>query len=262
MRSFRLAAAVVLCGCVTPAAVKTASQQHAENLAALRSDVRAYADLLDRYYASLRARQRDAYVAQRLGEELDRIVGGQLAEGRPAAARPAPDAAGRDFIAAGVALADAPRHWATNFDLWVDGLPGATLADKRLAITERVRALDAQIAAARAAPAPSDARLETMLEARRQLQALAGVKDADLAYPAVALALEGQRRNLREQLDLLALEVEVMGRVHDVVNEYLQVDATIDGDAIARSLQAGGAVDVSQLTQLRDVVGGGAGVSR
>ena len=69
--------------------------------------------------------------------------------------------------------------------------------------------------------------------------------DDDLTFVKVAIDLIQQRKNLDDQLNLLATQVATMQAFHDKINEFLSIDATIDGSKIAAAAAAGSKADVA-----------------
>jgi len=67
----------------------------------------------------------------------------------------------------------------------------------------------------------------------------------DLTFVKVAIDLTQQRKNLDDQLNLLATQVTTMQAFHDKINEFLSIDATIDGSKIAAAAAAGSKADVA-----------------
>ena len=221
--------------CVTPQGVKDASHQHAANLIALSNQVAKYRATVAAYYDALELKQRDAYVAQMGSKDLDEAVLSQLES--LSAKRSLPDTTSNDFIETGARLTGQKGFWARHFDFWVLTLPGDSLEAKRAALAERIKvARNAQSNAP-----PDQAAIRTRLVAT--LEQTAKETDDDLTYPSIAIDLRRQRANLDQQLELLSKQVDVMQAFHGIVNQYLSIDATIDGKKIAEAAEAGAKVD-------------------
>src|SRR5688572_27784661 len=132
-------------GCATPAATKEASRLHGQNLASLEKAVVTYRTTLADYYTKVSARQREAYIAQMVGRDLDQIAQDQFASlkyGKPLSIRfnsgfklapGVPDATANDFLTVGTGIADGYRFWGDNFDWWMK-LEGQTLEEKRASL--------------------------------------------------------------------------------------------------------------------------------
>ena len=212
-------------GCVTPAAVKEASTKHKTNLVSLHGAVGAYRKNLGAYYDRLSRLQRDAYVSHHMTQFIHEMATKQA----DSLKRLNADSA-KDFIAAGAEMAGGFEFWAANFDLWMKQ-DGDTLDKKRAALRGRAEELEAGGQA----------------EAAAKLRAQADRDDGDLTYLWVAVELQQQEKLLDAQLNLLAAQVETMQECHAKIDEFLSVDATIDGGKIAEAAAAGSNVDVSGL---------------
>ena len=117
--------ALVASACVTPKAVHEVSKQHGQNLAALETAVDEYRHAVADYYGNLQARQREAYIAQMVNRDIDRIATDQfrslpggsettlLAKFNSPAVLPSilPDSASLDFISIGTSITDAFTFW-------------------------------------------------------------------------------------------------------------------------------------------------------
>jgi hypothetical protein len=239
---------------VTPATVKKASQEHSEHLVTLGKEVGAYRALLNQYYDALVQRERDAFVAQMVGKDLNRVVSSQVAElGTKRVTSPV-DRESQDFIAIGIELASSRDRWRKQFDLWLT-LPGAlTIEDKRAQIRTRIEALDDQVAKQDPKDPQARSTVDAMNGARRGLSLLLEMSDDELSYVIDALHLNQQRANLNRELEILSLQLQVMEKVHGVVDSYLQIDATIDGAKIGEAARAGASVDISKYPELSGIL--------
>jgi hypothetical protein len=80
------------------------------------------------------------------------------------------------------------------------------------------------------------------------------MSDDELSYVIDALHLNQQRANLNRELEILSLQLQVMEKVHGVVDSYLQIDATIDGAKIGEAARAGASVDISKYPELSGIL--------
>lgn len=240
-------------GCVTPAAVKDASTQHKTNLASVHGAVGMYRKSLGAYYDRLFGLQRDAYVAQHMTQFIHETAADQAA----AMKRLNADSA-KDFIAAGAEMVDQFDLWVLNFDFWMKQ-GGDTVAQKRDTMKATAVTLDtaaAKLGTEAAAlegegkqePAARKRRLQAQRQqAARNLREQAARSDEDLTSVWVAIELQKQQKLLDAQLNLLAAQVETMQEFHAKIDDFLAIDATIDGGKIAEAAAAGSKVDVSGL---------------
>ncbi len=265
-----LVALALASGCATPAATKEASRLHGQNLASLARGVHTYRTTLADYYAKLGALQREAYIAQMMGRDLDQIAQDQfvtLKYGRPLSIRfnsslkmpqGVPDATSNDFLAVGTGIAEGYRFWGDNFDWWMK-LEGQTLADKRASLQKQVDKRKAELEQLRGqlgAGAAQDRRVQLLTSALEGLESQLTRTDDELTYVSVALDLKRQARTLEAKLARLHGQMGVMQSFHNVVDEYLGTDATIDGAAIGRAAAAGAGVDPEMFPALRELVNG------
>ncbi len=250
MQSIQLCAlALSFCACVTPQGMKDVSQKHTTNMASLKTGVEKFRKALATYYAAQESRQRDAFISQMTARDFDQIVKTQLdsLDTKPAL----PDRAAPDFIDAGVRLADQRGFWGRHFDFWVDELKGDSLEAKRSALTERIGALTSEMQSAH------DPRQTALLKAALgALQRSAHESDDDLTYPSVALDLRRQQKNLDGQLEVLSKQIEAMQAFHGIIDQYLAIDATIDGGKIAEAAKAGASFDPTLFKDAMNLVGG------
>jgi hypothetical protein len=252
-RQWRLAGIGLICwilaGCVTPAAVKQASTQHGTNLAALATATAQYRTVVRSYYDDLISIQRQAYVAQHLGDTIEKIAQTQYASVNSLLSRPAgsagltalpvilPDQASLDFIRSAKQIREDQTLWIRNFQLWLDDFQGADLTEKRTWLNQQVTSL-------------AGATTEADLTKRGIYEREAARPETDLTYVDAALSLRKQAALLDQKLDKLGRQLKVMQAFHGVVDEYLSIDATIDGKAIAQAAAAGASLDLTGLPGL------------
>jgi hypothetical protein len=265
-----LLALALASGCATPAATKEASRLHGQNLASLEKAVHTYRTTLADYYTKVSTRQREAYIAQMVGRDLDQIAQDQFATlkyGRPLSIRfnsafkqsqGVPDATSNDFLSVGAGIAEGYRFWGDNFDWWMK-LEGQTLAEKRASLERQVEKRKAeleQLRAQQAEGAAPDRRVQLLTRALEGLESQLARTDDELTYVAAALGLKQQAQQLDAKLARLHGQLGVMQSFHNVIDEYLGTDATIDGAAIAKAAAAGAEVDPEEFPVLRSLVGG------
>lgn len=205
-------------GCTTPSTIKDASTKHASNLAGLQQAVGEYRTQLDRYFDRLVAQQREAHIAMHVdrwihtaAEEQAASIADTMRSNDRAAQK---DAAALDFIKAGAAITDAFVFYGNNFDQWVKKTAGKDLAERRKTLESKLGRPIAD-------------------------------SDDDLTFVKVAIDLIQQRKNLGDQLSLLAAQVTTMQAFHDKIDEFLSIDATIDGSKIAAAAAAGSKADTA-----------------
>ncbi len=266
-----LIALALASGCATPAATKEASRLHGQNLVSLAQAVHTYRTTLTDYYAKVGARQREAYIAQMMGRDLDQIAQDQfstLKYGRPLSIRfnsslklpqGVPDATASDFLAVGAGISEGYRFWGDNFDWWMTKLEGQTLADKRASLEKQVEKRRADLEQLRGQlgqGADQDRRVQLLTTALEGLETQLSRTDDELTYVAVALSLKQQAQQLDAKLARLQGQLGVMQSFHHVIDEYLGTDATIDGAAVAKAAAAGAGVDPEMFPVLRGLVNG------
>jgi hypothetical protein len=184
----------------------------------LQQAVNEYRTQLDRYFDRLVAQQREAHVAM----HVDRWIHGAAEEQAASIAdtirstdRAAQkDAAALDFIKAGATITDKFVFYKNNFDQWVHKTAGKNLDERRKDLENKL-----------GKPIPDS--------------------DDDLTFVKVAIDLIQQRKNLHDQLNLLATQVTTMQAFHDKIDEFLSIDATIDGSKIAAAAAAGSKADIA-----------------
>lgn len=224
-------------GCTTSSTVKDASTKHASNLVGLQQAVSEYRKKVDAYYDRLLAQQREAHIAMRLDKHITDVAESQAKsiatkmQGAPQSQEPA-----TDFIKAGAIITEDFDFWRRNFDRWVEKTRGKDLAERRNALNEAAAAIEKE--------KPGDA---TAAAEAAAIRADAGRSDNELTFVSVVIDLKQQRDELDKQLDLLAAQVKTMQAFHDKVNDFLAIDATIDGSKIAAAAVAGSKADVAGL---------------
>jgi len=261
-----LLALALASGCATPAATKEASRLHGQNLASLEKAVDTYRTTLADYYTKLAAKQREAYIAQMMGRDLDQIAQDQFASlkyGKPLGIRfnsalklqqGMPDATANDFLSVGTGIADGYRFWGDNYDWWMK-LEGQTLAEKRGSLEKQLEKRKAELEQARAQPAGAaqQRRVQLLTSALEGLETQLARTDDELTYVAVALGLKQQAQQLDAKLERLRGQLTVMQSFHDVIDEYLGTDATIDGAVVAKAAAAGVAADPAEMPGLKSL---------
>ncbi|MDY7232764.1 hypothetical protein [Hyalangium rubrum] len=269
-----LVALALVSGCATPAATKEASRLHGQNLETLRSSVQGYRATLADYYVKLAERQRQAYISQMMGRDLDQIAQDQFStltygqslgirfNSAPKLSQGVPDSTANDFLALGNGIASGYRFWGDNFDWWMK-LEGVTLAEKRVTLGAQVEKLQAALVRLQAQEAEGEgARAAKEQRVRLQTQALRGLErqlaltDEELTHVQAAAGLKQQAATLDTKLAHLEAQLGVMRSFHGVIDEYLGTDATIDGAAIAKAAAAGAAVSPDEFPSLRDLAKG------
>ncbi|HZO38359.1 MAG TPA: hypothetical protein VFE97_03985 [Methylomirabilota bacterium] len=233
---------MILTGCVTSAPVKDASTKHSSNLAALQQAVGNYRKQLDIYYQRLLQQQREAHVAlhvnmdvERTAKEQSASIADSIKESRD------PQKPADDFITAGAKLTDSFARWADNFDVWVEKTKGDTLADRKQALKDRAQKEEKTAEELAAAGKPADSARKLAAKLREE----AGKSDDELTYVEAAIELKRQLAVLDAQLNLLAAQVTTMQAFHAKINEFLSIDATIDGQKIGAAAAAGSKADIS-----------------
>ncbi len=258
-----LVALALASGCVTPAATKEASRLQGQNLESLAQSIQSYRSAVADYYVKVGARQRDAYIAQMMGQDLDRIAQDQfdsLGYGSRVGIRfntsgkvapVVPDTAANDFVALGTGLADGFRFWGDNFDWWMK-LEGLTLEEKRAALDRQLEQLRGDLE-----KAGGNATRERLL--RRSIELLEAQRarpDDELTYVQVAEGLKRQAVELDHKLTHLQAQLGTMRAFHGVIDEYLGVDATIDGAAVGRAVSEAAGTHPDEFPALQELVKG------
>jgi hypothetical protein len=226
-------------GCVTPAAVKDASTKHASNLAGIQLAVGEYRRQLDAYYDRLVRQQRDAHIAWHVNEKVKKTAEEQSASiAKEIVSKPASQKAATDFIQAGAELAGAIEFWGDNFDRWVEKTEGATLDARKQALRNQADELEKKLAA--------ENKLDDAARASiKKIRDEAATSANELTYVEAAIELKNQRAILDAQLDLLAAQITTMQVFHAKIDEFLSIDATIDGGKIAAAAAAGSKADTT-----------------
>ena len=262
--------ALAASACVTPKAVREVSKKHGQNLAALEVAVNEYRRAVADYYGNLQARQREAYIAQMVNQDIDRIAADQfrslpggsdstlLARFNSPAVLPStlPDSASLDFISIGTSITNAFTFWGRNFDIWMNDYAGNTLEEKRAAIAAKAARLSTEVIelGKKSPSSERDLRLATL---KRAVALLVREKDRpteDLTAISVALDLGQQARLLDEKLARLQQQVQVMTVFHATIDAYVETDVTINGAAIAQALiQAATSVNPQEMPELKQL---------
>jgi hypothetical protein len=263
-------------GCATPAATKEASRAHGQNLADLKRAVDSYRQALSEYFKKLEAQQREAYIAEMIGREIDQIAQDQfqslpyasnlnLRFTNPSKATPTPaDTTANDFITLGEGLANSYETWGRDFDLRMS-VAGMTLADKRAELTRQLEKQKADLEkrkadleALRASPERDESAIarkerEINLLSRRIRGEEARLQrdDAELTHVGTASALRETAKTLELKLQRLSTQIEVMQTFHGTIDTYLGTDATIDGKAISEAAAKAAALDLSEFPELK-----------
>lgn len=222
---------VLASGCTTPTTIKDASTKHASNLTGLQQAVAEYRGKLDDYFDRLIQQQREAHIAMYVNGRIDAIAGSQAASiASQMRKEPKSEQPAKDFIKAGADVREDFVFSRAMFDRWVEKTPGKNLAERRMNMKAEMEK------AANAKDPPNT----DLLEKAKNLPG-----DDKLTFVHVAIELQQQRAILDTQLDLLAAQVTTMQAFHAKVNEFLAIDATIDGARIASAAAAGSKADVT-----------------
>jgi hypothetical protein len=271
-----LVALLLASGCVTPAATKEASRAHGQNLADLKRAVESYQQALAEYFKKLEAQQREAYIAEMIGREIDQLAQDQF-QSLPYASNlslrftspgkvtqtPA-DTTAHDFITLGEGIANSYETWGKDFDLRLS-IAGLTLADKRAELTKQLekqradlKEREAELEKMRALPERDESAIarkqrEINLLSRRIRgeEARLARGDAELTHVGTASALRETAKTLDLKLRRLAAQIEVMQAFHSTIDTYLGTDATIDGKALSEAAAKGASVDLSEFPELK-----------
>lgn len=251
---FMILMCMIASGCVTPSTVKDASTKHTNNLAGLYQAVGDYRNKLDAYYDRLIRQQREGHIALHVDETVKTTAEKQaesisikLLQNRDSQ-EPA-----KDFILAGAELSNEFVRWGDNFDAWVDKLKGETLKERRQSLRDLAakeeqasKVIERKGRELEAQNKSDEANIELQKAIERQKGAKrirdgAEMSDDKLTYVLVAIELKKQRDSLDAQLDLLAAQIKTMQAFHAKIDEFLSIDATIDGGKIAEAMTAGSA---------------------
>lgn len=274
-----LVALLLASGCVTPAATKEASRAHGQNLTDLKSAVESYQKALADYFKQLEAQQREAYIAEMVGRELDQLAQDQF-QSLPYASSlsvrftvpgkqtqtPA-DSTAMDFITLGEGIANSYETWGGDFDLWLS-IAGMTLAEKRAELSKQLEKKKADLEKRKkeleelrsrsekddAAIARKEREINLLSRSLRGEEARYARGDAELTHVGTAAALRETAKTLDLKLKRLLAQIEVMQAFHSTIDNYLGTDATIDGKAIAEAAASAAAVDLSEFPELKALV--------
>lgn len=216
-------------GCIASSTIKDASTKHASNLVGIQQAIAEYRKKLNAYYDRLIQAQREAHIAMHLHKSIDAMADDQASSiASKLVATPNSQEPAKDFIHAGASITGNFDFWGRDFDQWVEG---KSLDDHRKALKEE---------AANAEKAGDQ-------EAAMKLRAKASKKDEDddLTFVSNAMQFKHQREQLDAELTLLAAQNTTMQAFHAKINEFLAIDATIDGARIAAAAAAGSKADVT-----------------
>ena len=227
-------------GCVTSVPVKDASTKHTQNLMALDQSVKKYRNSIATYYNHLIEIQRQAYIAEKTGIKIHNIATEQNDD-----LRNLTEKASTDFIEAGSKIAeDGFVYWGNNFDAWINRYEGESLADKKKWLEKKIRSLES-------------GKDELTIRTIKNLKVELNRTDDDLTYIDAGVKLIKQKAIIDAQLELLNVQVNVMQAFHGKVDEFLSINATIDGAKIAEAAAAGAELDLSGLPSLGRALEGG-----
>ncbi len=211
--------AFALGGCVSSETVKLASTAHATNIATVLGQVETQREQCNAYYRQLEALQEKAHATRMVNTIVADIAANIEAT---------------SFVEAGLEIADALSFGRENFRYWMTAIEGESLEAKRAWLRSEVARL-------RAAD-PNSVRADLYEEA-------AARTDDELTYVHNALELRTQRTLLNARFDLLRAQVQAMEAMHGIVDEYLRIDATIDGAKIGEAIAAAEKFEISALTE-------------
>jgi hypothetical protein len=271
-----LVALLLASGCVTPAATKEASRAHAQNLTDLKRAVESYQTALAEYFKQLEAQQREAYIAEMVGREIDQLAQDQFQSlpyagslsvrfTAPGKQTQAPsDSTALDFITLGEGIANSYETWGRDFDLRMS-IAGMTLEEKRAELSKQLEKKKADLEKRRAeleemrsrpekddaAIARKEREINLLSRSLRAEEARLARGDAELTHVGTAAALRETAKTLDLKLKRLMAQIEVMQAFHSTIDTYLGTDATIDGKAIAEAAANAAAVDLSEFPELK-----------
>jgi hypothetical protein len=274
-----LVALLLASGCVTPAATKEASRAHGQNLTDLKRAVESYQKALADYFKQLEAQQREAYIAEMVGREIDQLAQDQFQSlpyagslsvrfTGPGKQTQAPaDSIALDFITLGEGIANSYETWGRDFDLRMS-IAGMTLEEKRAELSKQLEKKKAdleqrkvELEELRARPEKDDAaiarkerEINLLSRSLRGEEARLARSDAELTHVGTAAALRETAKTLDLKLKRLLAQIEVMQAFHSTVDHYLGTDATIDGKVIAEAAANAAAVDLSEFPELKTLL--------
>jgi hypothetical protein len=274
-----LVALLLASGCVTPAATKEASRAHGQNLTDLKRAVESYQKALADYFKQLEAQQREAYIAEMVGREIDQLAQDQFQSlpyagslsvrftGPGKQAQAPADSIALDFITLGEGIANSYETWGRDFDLRMS-IAGMTLEEKRAELSKQLEKKKAdleqrkvELEELRARPEKDDAaiarkerEINLLSRSLRGEEARLARSDAELTHVGTAAALRETAKTLDLKLKRLLAQIEVMQAFHSTVDHYLGTDATIDGKVIAEAAANAAAVDLSEFPELKTLL--------
>jgi hypothetical protein len=242
----------------------------------LKQAVDSYRQALGEYFKKLEAQQREAYIAEMIGREIDQIAQDQfqslpyasnlnLRFTSPSKATPTPaDTTANDFITLGEGLANSYETWSRDFDVRLS-LAGMTLAEKRAELSKQLEnqkadleKRKADLEALRASPerdetaiARKEREINLLSRRIRGEEARLARNDAELTHVGTASALRSTAKTLELKLQRLSTQIEVMQTFHGTIDTYLGTDATIDGKAISEAAAKAAALDLSEFPELK-----------
>jgi hypothetical protein len=275
-----LVALLLASGCVTPAATKEASRAHGQNLTDLKRAVESYQKALADYFVQLEAQQREAYIAEMVGREIDQLAQDQFQSlpyagslsvrfTGPGKQTQAPsDSTALDFLTLGEGIANSYETWGRDFDLRMS-IAGMTLEEKRAELTRQLEKKKAELEKRKveleemrkrpekddAAIARKEREMNLLSRSLRGEEARLARGDAELTHVGTAAALRETAKTLDLKLKRLVAQIEVMQAFHSTIDNYLGTDATIDGKAIAEAASNAAAVDLSEFPELKALIG-------
>ncbi len=252
-----IAVSALLCGCVTPQAIKEASTNHAQNLNQLQQSTETYRAQAASDYDRRIDLQKQAYIAQRVSSKIDALTENLIGAAAAAAQPTVDDKPSRDFITFAGELREEYRFEGDNFNFWLTAA-GDDVDAKKKTITDQATALEQTLTTLKNGNNGG----ENDSDIRRREHALKGLRAAleatpdALAHVSAAVEFAKQKTLRLAKLDLLLQQIKVMKSFHAVVDDYLAIDATIDAGAIAKAAAAGSKMDLTGLTELQQVIGG------
>lgn len=271
-----LLALLLASGCVTPAATKEASRAHGQNLADLKLAVESYQKALADYFKQLEAQQREAYIAEMVGREIDQLAQDQFQSlpyastvsvrftgpGKPV--QGPSDSTAMDFITLGEGIANSYETWGRDFDLRLS-IAGMTLDEKRAELSKQLEKKKADLEKRKAdlavlrssaerddtAIARKEREINLLSRSLRGEEARLARSDAELTHVGTAAALRETAKTLDLKLKRLLAQIEVMQAFHSTIDTYLGTDATIDGKALAEAAANASSVDLNEFPELK-----------
>jgi len=275
-----LVALLLASGCVTPAATKEASRAHGQNLTDLKRAVESYQTALADYFKQLEAQQREAYIAEMVGREIDHLAQDQFQSlpyagslsvrftGPSKQTQALADTTALDFITLGEGIANSYETWGRDFDLRLS-IAGMTLAEKRAELSKQLErkktdleSKKKELEELRSRPEKDDAaiarkerEINLLSRSLRGEEARLARPDSELTHVGTAAALRETAKTLDLKLKRLMAQIDVMHAFHSTIDNYLGTDASIDGKVIAEAAASAAAVDLSEFPELKALLG-------